>query len=239
MIGIVNNAPNEAALMAAAQLQLPVSGQAMTASGAPVVTVPGATIQPLDLTKEQPPNSYNDEIAQEEWLYRHAIRSTAGRWNNGTPGSTTYKVDGPGGSGASFSPWLHMPLNGRPFHYQTAVNCPAPGSNDFSVLSFIVPPGWSAAIWGVSNLYTGAGFDQGSGDLIWRISVDGAFSPGFDSIQTTLGGINESRQLQGPIIAEGGQLVNYSVSVSAGAPFPTGLAAKIVCAFDGWIYPSL
>ena len=206
--------------------------------------------QPIDLTVQAPPNQYNAAIAQEMQLTRQMVAVLKGApASNGSNGSTsntsgtdsqTITITGPGGSAApSAAPWLNMPQNGRPFHYQLAVNCPAPGTDDFVVVSLIVPNGWKAAIWSISNNYTAAGFDEGSGDLIWRISVDGAYSPGFDSITTTLGKITEPRKLQGPIIAESNQVIAYTVTVAAGAPFPTGAAAKIICSFDGWIYPEV
>lgn len=235
MIGILGPTPirHATAAMLASQAQIAAGGVFLPG------VIPGASSQPADLTKELAPNAYNAEILRQMELMRTINRSRNGEWKNGAPGSTRYDITGANTKGSGSEPWLFMPSNGRPFHFQQAANCPAPGTSDFAVVSFVVPNGWNAALWGIANVYTAAGFDEGSGDLIWRISVDGAYAPGFDAITTTLGNTSDSRKLQGPIIAKGNQLVVYTVSVSATAPFPTGLAAKIICTFDGWIYPQV
>ena len=90
MIGILNTPPARAAWPSPIFFSAPPPADfAQKNSAQSAAPIRGAEVQPLDLTKEQPPNEFNQEIATEEALYRRAIRSTAGKWNNGTPGSTT------------------------------------------------------------------------------------------------------------------------------------------------------
>lgn len=204
---------------------------------------------------EQPINFYNRVLAHQADLSRRANRhkdNPNGAIGRGVGGANSGSGYGPehGGGPTSVTvettgqnrfeiqpPYLTMPETGRPFHFQEAIACPAAGTDDFPVVSFFVPLGWKASIKAVANAFIGTGFDEGSGDLIWRIDIDQAYMPGFERITTSLGTINDSRDLRAPLIAQGGQLVRYTVSVSATAPFGTGSASRILCCFDGYFYP--
>lgn len=176
---------------------------------------------------EGPGNSLNLLLIDHAITAQKAVR----------PKGTSWGAAAAGGVAAGSPPWEVMPPNGRPFHYQQAVSCPALGTNDFAVISFVVPTGWNAAIKAIANLYTSAGFVEGSNDLIWRIDVDGVYLPGFDSITTTLGSTDQSRRLEGAILAKSNELVRYTVSVAAAASIPVGVGNNVICAIDGWFYP--
>jgi hypothetical protein len=128
-----------------------------------------------------------------------------------------------------------MPANGRPFHYQSATATPALGTNDFPILSVRVPEGMQMVVKSVANGYIGAAFNEGSGDLIWRLAVDGAFSPGFDNITTSLGDFKQPRDIRGAIVARSGQLVEYRVSVVANV---ATAGTQVFATLDGWFAPS-
>jgi len=176
---------------------------------------------------EGPGNAFNIALVNNARTAQQAIRPRGTSWG------ASAGADISGGN----PPWEVMPPNGRPFHYQQAVSCPALGTSDFAVLSFLVPTGWNAAIKAIANLYTSAGFVEGSLDLIWRIDVDGVYLPGFDNITTTLGSTDQSSKLEGAILAKSNELVRYTVSVAAAAAIPVGAGNNIICAIDGWFYP--
>lgn len=178
---------------------------------------------------EGPNNQYNVAIVNNAIAAQKAIRPKGTSWGAGGFGQANASAGSP--------PWEVMPPNGRPFHYQQAVSCPALGTNDFAVLSFLVPTGWNAAIKAIANIYTSAGFVEGSSDLIWRIDVDGVYLPGFDNITTTLGSTDQSRRLEGAILAKSNELVRYTISVAAAASIPVGTGNNIICSIDGWFYP--
>jgi hypothetical protein len=182
-----------------------------------------------------PNNAFNVDLVNNAALAQKVKRPKGNSWGSSSESSSS--VSSIAGGGAIAPPWEVMPPNGRPFHYQQAVACPALGTNDYAVVSFLVPTGWNAAIKAIANLYTSAGFIEGSGDLIWRIDVDGVYLPGFDAITTTLGSTDQARRLEGAILAKSNELVRYTVSVAAAAPIPVGTGNNIICAIDGWFYP--
>jgi hypothetical protein len=186
-----------------------------------------------DIHLQGPRNRYNNAIVDQARAAQRAIRPKGTAWGAAAASSSSPAAP----AGLAAPPWEVMPPNGRPFHYQQAVACPALGTNDFAVVSFLVPTGWNAAIKAIANLYTSAGFVEGSGDLIWRIDVDGVYLPGFDAITTTLGSTDQARRLEGAILAKSNELVRYTVSVAAGAGIPVGAGNNIICAIDGWFYP--
>jgi len=180
-----------------------------------------------DIHLEGPGNAFNVALIQNAQRAQRAVRPKANAWGSSA------SMNGLAGN----PPWEVMPPNGRSFHYQQPVICPPLGTTDFAVLSFLVPTGWNAAIKAVANLYTSAGFVEGSGDLIWRIDVDGVFLPGFNNITTTLGSADQPRRIEGAILAKSNELVRYTVSVDAGASVPVGAGNNIICAIDGWFWP--
>lgn len=186
---------------------------------------------PLEDIRVPPPaNEYNVSLIQIARIAQGAVRQKSTSW--GESSSTVYDANG-----SAAPPWEVMPPNGRPFTYQQSVACPALGTNDFAVIRFVVPTGWKAAIRSIANVYAAAGFVEGSGDLIWRIDVDGVYLPGFDNITTTRGTVAQPRRLEGAILASSNEQVTYSVSVSATASVPVGAGNNIVCAIEGWFYP--
>jgi hypothetical protein len=175
------------------------------------------------------PNRFNAILAADLDLTRRALRGSAA-------GPLLAPIPG-GLSTQQGNPLVHMPANGRPFHFQKAIATPAAGTSDVEIVSFRVPNGYTAVTAAVANGYTGTNFEEGSGDLIWRYSVDGAYPPGFDDVETSLGTFQQPRQLEGPIIAYAGQLVRCAITVAPGIALPTGTAARSFACFDGWFYP--
>lgn len=210
----------------------------------------------------QPPNAYNAAIDAEWRAWTLAAQRGlpgSGKTNNGTGNGTgsgsgsgsggngygSGNGSGSGGSGNSLftqyanNPIDVMPDTGQPLHYAQAIATPAYGTDDTEVISFIVPDGWIAVIKAVYNDYGNNAFQEGSGELTWRIDVSGTYPPGFDSITTRLGSTQFPRPLQGAIIALSGQKVRYTVSVAATATIPIGNTALTTCGFDGYFVPAL
>jgi len=141
------------------------------------------------------------------------------------------------GAGAT-PPWEAMPATGKAFHHEQVVDTPAVGTSDYAVVAVTVPYGWTMAIKDIHCRYMGSGFQDGSGDLIWRLSVDDAFQPGYDDIRTSLGSAGQPYSLgSAAILAYSNQLVKFTVSVDAGTGIPTGSAAQLLCMIGGWYYP--
>lgn len=197
--------------------------------------------------RPQIPNAYNAAIDQ-LWALWHPNGDNQKPSSTGT-GTGTGNNSGTGnqqeGYGNSlFSAYANnpidmMPDNGLPLHFAAAIDTPAPGTSDTQVIAFVVPDGWIAVIKATFNSYQNNAFQEGSGDLIWRIDIDGTYAPGFDAITTTLGSVQYPRPIIGAMIATSGQTVRYTVSVDAGTGIPTGSSVKVICGFDGYFVPEL
>jgi len=227
----------------------------------------GPFYQLAPLERPQPFNSFNAAILLEWRAWKLADRlglPGSGKQPQGSGGSGSGSGSGYGGSGSGYggsgyggsgsatggsgnsiftayatNPVDTMPDTGQPLHYTGSIATPAPGSTDTTVLEVIVPDGWIAVIKAVSNDYANNSFQEGAGDLIWRISIDGLFPPGFENIKTRLGSIAQPLNLPGAIIAIGGQTVKYTVSVDAAATIPTGSTVYTHCSLDGYLVPAL
>ena len=69
-------------------------------------------------------------------------------------------------------PYLQMPPDGIPFNEVNYVALPAIGATAV-IVSFMVSPGMNGVIKWIGNNFVGAGFTDGSGDIIWQITADG------------------------------------------------------------------
>jgi hypothetical protein len=84
-------------------------------------------------------------------------------------------------------PWEVMPGDGTEFRKQ--FNIPRPNVEGSNILlgSFHVPMAYNGLIYGVMTAFTGLGFVEGSGDLIWRVEKNRRFMKDLSFIQTSLG----------------------------------------------------
>jgi len=85
--------------------------------------------------------------------------------------------------------WLYPPINWENIDLANYVALPAIGATA-TVLTFTVPVGRNGVINKIGNNFVGAGWVEGSGDVIWRILVDGGTPPGatsYDNILASLG----------------------------------------------------
>lgn len=131
-------------------------------------------------------------------------------------------------------PWLRMPPDGRQYQEIGSISTPAADGNNYSVHSFKVPTGYDGVITSVANFYTGAGFVEGSGDIVWRMLIGRAWCRNFGNIETTLGSLTSPCPLfRGGVRIYSEQVVNYYVNIPIGSPIAGG---RIVCAFFGWFY---
>lgn len=101
--------------------------------------------------------------------------------------------------------------NTRPFDVQGSVAFPAPPPIlGTVVLSYLCPPGWDGEVTHLSYNLAGGGFNQGSGDVVARIVIDGAAVKGYDTILTELGSPQTPRPSNG-IRIHSGQLLQLIV----------------------------
>ena len=135
----------------------------------------------------------------------------------------------------AFPPWLKMPAEGRQYQEIQSIPLPANNSVDTVVNQFIVPTGYDGVITSITNFYTGAGFVEGSGDLLWRLLIGRRWARNLGAIDTTLGSLTSPCPLfRGGIRVYSNQLITYFTNV----PIASALAGgRVICGVFGWYYP--
>lgn len=111
---------------------------------------------------------------------RHGIRLIEPELQNQLPGPFL---------GRDLPPHLYPPRTWENVDQLSYVLIPAIGSAA-TVLTYIVPIGRNGIINKVANNFVGGGWTAGTGDLIWRILIDGAPPPGatsYNNIVDSLG----------------------------------------------------
>lgn len=100
---------------------------------------------------------------------------------------------------SSFPVWLFPPSQWENIDQIAYSLLPAIGAT-VTIISYVVPAGRNAIIQKVANNFVGGGFVEGTGDLIWRILVDGTPPPGatnYDNIVDSLGSPVSPTQIPG------------------------------------------
>jgi hypothetical protein len=136
--------------------------------------------------------------------------------------------------GLSSPPWVTPPDGYQSFDYASAITTPAFGAGDTVIVSFSVPLGMNGIIRRLANDYAGPGFVDGSGDLIWRILIDGRAVQGYSAITVRLGAINQPTVIDG-IQVSSGQLVSLVVN-NATAALPVA-GTQVTGRLGGYFYP--
>jgi hypothetical protein len=111
-----------------------------------------------------------------------------------------------------------------------------------TIISYVVPPGRNGVIYKVANNFVGGGWVEGTGDVIWRILVDGAPPPGatsYNSILASLGNPASPTEIPGFRIFENQVLTLVAFNNPAGPDGGVIVAGQRVGArFVGWNYPT-
>lgn len=145
-------------------------------------------------------------------------------------------------------PWEQMPPDGRVFNAMSnaAVDAPAYGAaNQVVVCSYAIPAGFTACIKAIMRSYSGSGWVEGSGDIVWDIDVDrplgaspiiGWGLPDYTANIFSLGSPSLGPwKVPGAIIVQSGTIrmkARTVANVTVGAP------NYLVGTLIGWIYPS-
>ena len=130
-----------------------------------------------------------------------------------------------------------LPSLGREFFIQRSIVTPTTISGDNTVLSFTLGPGYHGMIYGLVFAYTGTGFTNGSGDLLFRLQVGRAWARNLGAAQNTLGAPGSPFPMADYLdITQ-----NQNVQVLVNVPNTSGLiqigTSRIVCGVQGWTYP--
>jgi hypothetical protein len=130
-------------------------------------------------------------------------------------------------------PWLDPGDGATPFDAQGGVALPAAPSVDTTVLTFTVDIGYDGVINSLSQNFTGSGFVQFSGDIIWRLLINGKPVRNFSNMTAEKGTIVTQRQIS-PIRLFSGDVVTYVVNHANN----NALNGNVVCSITGYTYPN-
>lgn len=173
--------------------------------------------------REFPPNEWNVCLDDEAELWRRINR--CGGLQALCPG---HKYPDP--------PWVKMPGQGKRYGHPSSIPLPANDGLDHVVQSFLVPLGYDGIIAAPVNLYTGQGFEEGSGVLTWRIKINMRYAKDYGAITTTLGSLTQPYyNANAQIFLQSGQLVQYLVNRALGDLTLNG--GRVVAGLWGWFWP--
>lgn len=117
----------------------------------------------------------------------------------------------------------------QPFIYY-----PNPGGGAVDVLAFSVPPGQGCVLRWLAIVAIGGGYVDGSGNVIWRVLVNGSAIQGYEELACQVGTLAQPSDTH--IVANEGDLVEITVEVPAGQPnMPVG--ATTAARAKGWFFP--
>ena len=188
---------------------------------------PGGLLYPVNVNQRRwPPNEYNACLDDEKALWNWVGR--CGGLRMVCPGSGAQYLE---------PPWIKMPPQGKRYSKISSIPLPGVEGTDFLVASRMVPYGYDSCIVSVVNVYTGTGFQEGSGDIRWRVKVGLRYQKDYGDIRTTIGSLVTPYNVNsGQILAQSGQVVSYFVSLGTGA-LGNLLGGRIICALFGWDWP--
>lgn len=131
-----------------------------------------------------------------------------------------------------------MPAEGREWYERASIITPAinpaPGQ---LVLDFLCPVGYRGLLYGITNLYLGTGFVQGSGDLIWRLQIGNAWVKDMGNMLYMLGAVGQPFPFADQYYVEPQQRVRmYVQTVNASGAIQVGVA-RMVMELQGWWMP--
>lgn len=134
------------------------------------------------------------------------------------------------------------PKGSRAFNPRGIIPLPDPADNDVAVLTTTVPLAYDGIILGIAHTYidpSGSNtFQQGSGDLIWRIKINGIYyARDCGEMLTSLGSLNNLYSISGGILVRSLNTIEYLVY----APNTSGALAggSIYCSLHGYFFPRM
>lgn len=124
----------------------------------------------------------------------------------------------------------------REFFERGSVVTPGPGV-DVVVVDWTVPVGYEARIYAYYCIYTGTGFVQGSGDILWGLRAGLNWVRNMGGLLYAVGSLANPFPVQDYVAARASQRVVFQVNV----PNLSGLiqvgTSRILCGVQGWLYP--
>lgn len=139
-------------------------------------------------------------------------------------------------------PWDVPPEGSEDFDELAAVVLPAAGAAETIILQFQVPDGYDLVVKGILTEFTGPGFTQGSGNLIWRFrrgqgGITGSPVPNYGSIQFSLGNRQQNRPITAGTLASSGDYLTLTIVHVAGSPIVPPGGPSVIGGLNGYMWP--
>ena len=129
-------------------------------------------------------------------------------------------------------PWIEAPAGRVPIDFFGTVAMPVVGAQAV-VLTFPVPEGYDGVVSDYALNYTGAGFVNGSGDLVWQILANGRPIRNFSNITAQKGSEQFPRKISSGIPIASGQIITVVIQHVANV----ALGAAVTASLLGYLYP--
>jgi len=129
-------------------------------------------------------------------------------------------------------PWGNYPTGRLPYDQGGAIDLPAVGTES-TILTFQVPTGYDGVATWYSLNFTGGGFEQGSGDIVWRIYRNNVAERNFENILTERGSLQVPRPIANLQLFSR-DLIKITVTHAANVL----LNGKVVGSIAGYYYPN-
>ena len=139
-------------------------------------------------------------------------------------------------------PWITMPSQGEKFEEMFGQPISAFQSGglftglDVILGEFVVPNGYDGAVNRFVTQFTGTGFGNFQGNIIWRLKIGNRFARNLGAIQNTFGSFEAAFSVPGTdnIRLVSQQTITLLANIPAGSPVADGYVAA---GCFGWFYP--
>lgn len=153
--------------------------------------------------------------------------------NSGLMQTGTTDLQSPNTVQVEERPWNKPPEGYIPFDLQGSIQLPVVGAGVSAILTMVVPDGMDGVINRFNCNFTGGGFNDFSGDIVWSIYMDTIAIRGFDNIVNQKGTFQQPREITPIRIYSNRTIYLYVNHVNN-----PGLAGNAVGGFIGYFYPS-
>lgn len=138
-------------------------------------------------------------------------------------------------------PWdedyVPIPAGAVPFHITGTVETPATTAGDVLVCFGNVPVGYDGLLTSIFQQYQGAGFQQGSGDIVWRIKRNQQWLKDLGNMPYAVGNPKNLVDLtQGQVLFSGTRFSYYVNVPNLSGMIQTG-NSLITCGMNGFYWP--
>ncbi len=133
--------------------------------------------------------------------------------------------------------WGALPVGAESFYQSGSIITPAPADGDQVVATLKIPSGYDGILTGIYQVYTGQGFAQGSGDIVWRIKENLHYLSNLGNVPYAYGTPALPAPLTEGELLLSDQVLRYIVNVPNTSGAITPGQDRITCGFIGYWWP--